>query len=188
MKLIQPFAALIQRGVSLQMNISAAGEQIQLSILPKGKDTKTGVTLPPKALIGTAEEIDQHLEEYLTKYAGTVTRIADVVAGADVDLQAAEKEASAQAKQALDEKRAKNATKPGGAKATPAGGKKERDMGAGLIGGEAEGEDEDLHDDNADTVLKTGGGGGGEPAQSPAASPVGAQAGAEAGGLNAALF
>jgi PRTRC genetic system protein E len=184
MKLIQPFAALIQRGVSLTFNISAAGEQIQLNILPSGKDTKTGVALPPKALIGSAEELDQHLEEYLSKYAGAVTRIADVLATADVDLQAAEKEATDQARQALEEKRNKGTSKPG-TKPTSSSAPKKRDLGAGLMDGDDEQEEEE-HGDTAGTTLQTGGTETSLPA-SPAAS-ASASAPADAAGLSSALF
>lgn len=182
MKLIQPFAALINNGVTLTFKLAAAGEKIQLDILPSGKDSKTGVALPPKALVGTAEDLDANLEAYLEKYAASLSTIADVVAKADVDLEAAEKAASDTARKAVEEKR--NKTKPG--KSTPAlSGPKKKDATTGLIdtddddAGETGGGEEDEQD--ATTLDTTGS------AAAPAAAPAAAGA-ADQNALPAGLF
>lgn len=177
MNLIQPFEALIKNGVSLTFKISAAGEQIQLNILPTGKDSKTGVALPPKALFGTAAELDQHLEEFASKYAASVTRIADVVATADADLEKQEKEASETARKAVEDKRANKApAKPGVKSTSSTTPSKKRDMGAGLIDDEGGGgDDEDEDEDSTNTTLDTTGAGAGEtpaPAAAPASPPA----------------
>lgn len=178
MNLIQPFEALIKNGVSLTFKIAAAGEQIQLNILPTGKDSKTGVALPPKALFGTAAELDQHLEEFATKYAASVTRIADVVATADADLEKQEKEASELARKAVDDKRNKAPAKPGAKSTSSTTPAKKRDMGAGLIGDDSGGgeDEEHEHDEGApNTTLNTTSDGAGE-AVAPAAAPASAPA------------
>lgn len=187
MNLIQPFEALIKNGVSLTFKIAAAGEQIQLNILPSGKDTKTGVALPPKALIGTAAELDQHLEEFVQKYAASVQRIADVVATADADLDKNEKEASEVARKAVEDKKNSKpaAAKPGTKSASTTALAKKRDMGAGLIEEEGGGGDDDDDDDLPNTTPNTTGGRAGESA-APAAPAAAAPAQPEA--LSAGLF
>lgn len=160
MKLIQPFEALIKNGVSVTFKMTAAGDgdQIQLDILPAGKDSKTGVALPPRALLGTAAELDANLEDFLQKYAGAVTRIADVVANADQELQQVEAEAATAARKALEQKRAAKAPNKGASAGKPAAPK--RNMSAGLIDndGDAGGNDgDDDESDEADTTLKTSG-------------------------------
>lgn len=116
MQLITPFLALLQGGVVLTLRLSAtAGGNIQLAILPHGKDSATGVALPPRALVGTAQELDDNLEAYLQKYAASVARVADIVAGADAELQAIEQAASAQARKAVaDRGRSKASARAGG--------------------------------------------------------------------------
>lgn len=197
MKLIQPFEALIRNGVTLTFRLAAAGDQIQLDILPSGKDTKTGVALPPRALLGSAADLDEHLEAFVEKYAGSVTRIADVVANADQDLKQAEDAAAAQARKAVEEKRSntKAPSKPGSKVAT--GTPKRRDFMAGMTGAG----DEDVDDDDGagagdetGTTLNTGGGGDAAPGTStpPAdAGTAGAAQGGQEGASNAlspALF
>lgn len=197
MKLIQPFEALIQNGVSLTFKFAAAGDgQIQLDILPAGKDTKTGVALPPKALFGTAAELDANLEEFVEKYANSVQRIAEVVANADQELQQAEAAAATQARQAVDTKRAnKTTTKPGAGKSAASTPKK-RDLGAGMIGEEGGSDEDHDHDDDdqtgdqAATTLKTGGGeetGSGE-SGAPASSVQAETSQPSAGALSPNLF
>ncbi|MBC5767591.1 PRTRC system protein E [Ramlibacter albus] len=147
MKLIQPFAALIQNGVELTFRLKAAGDtNIQMDILPTGKDSKTGVALPPKALIGTAAELDASLEEYLGKYAASVTTIADVVAKADEELQAVEKASSDAARKAVEDKR--KTGKSGSAKTSSTTKTKSTD--SGLID-DVGGDD----DDDEGTTLNT---------------------------------
>jgi PRTRC genetic system protein E len=105
MQLITPFVPLLRGGVVLTLRIcAAAGQNIQLDLLPQGKDSSTGVALPARALVGTAQELDEHLEAYLQKYASWVTRVADIVAGADAEMQAIEDAASAQARKAVAER------------------------------------------------------------------------------------
>jgi PRTRC genetic system protein E len=158
MKLISPFKSLIKGGVILNLKISAAGgENIQLDIFPQGKDSATGVALPPKALVGTADEIDAHLEDYLQKYAASVARIADVVANADAELKTIEDAAAAQAKKAVEDKsKAKiPASKPGTKAASAAARNKE--MKAGLLSEDHDDDDDGNDDVEASTTLLTTG-------------------------------
>ncbi len=184
MKLIQPFEALIHAGVTLTLRFSAAGAtNIQLDILPQGKDTKTGVSLPPKAIVGTAQELDENLEAFIAKYAPTVQRVAEVVAGADADLQKIEADASAQAKKTVEEKaKSRAAAKPGAGKSSTPAPKK--DLSKGLLGESEEGSNDDNDDDPPDgtatTLVTTGQGAAPATAAKPAAAP--------AAGLDASLF
>lgn len=196
MKLIQPFEALIQNGVSLTLKFTAAGDgQIQLDILPAGKDTKTGVALPPKALFGTAAELDANLEGFVEKYANSVQRIAEVVANADQELQQVEAAAATQARQAIDTKRAnKSTTKPGAGTKSATSTPKKRDLGAGMIGdddhdggGEVDHDDDGPAGDQAETTLNTGGGETGATDSGAQASSAVA-AGQQTGALSPSLF
>jgi PRTRC genetic system protein E len=184
MKLISPFKSLIQGGVILTFKISAAGgDRVQLDILPQGKDSATGVSLPPKALVGTPEEIDAGLEEYLPKYAGTVARVADVVANAESELKTLEEAAAAQAKKAVEDKsKAKTNTPKAGSK--PASSAPRKDMSAGLL------DDDDGGDDDNDggMTLMTTGGAGQAQAPTPASGPADAPAPAAPEGVSPDLF
>lgn len=162
MKLIEHFEGLLKGGVVLKINICAAGDRFQMDIIPVGKDSKTGVSLPPKALVGTAAELDAGLDDFLPKYAASVTRIADVVANADVELEAVEKTASDQARQAVADK-AKTKVKSMPAK-THSSATPKRDPAKGMLdGGDDGAQGEDLDDDAAETQLNTTGGDGSVP-------------------------
>ena len=174
MKLISPFKSLIQGGVILTFKISAAGgDRVQLDILPQGKDSATGVSLPPKAFVGTPEEIDAGLEEYLPKYAGTVARVADVVANADADLRSLEEAAAAQAKKAVEDKSKAKTTSPSKPGSKPASSAPRKDLSAGML-------DESGDDDDDSTTLITTGGAGEAPAPASAPAPAAAEAPAAA--------
>ena len=185
MKLISPFKSLIQGGVILTFKISAAGcENVQLDILPQGKDSATGVALPPKALVGTPEEIDAGLEEYLQKYAASVARVADVVAKADAELKTIEEAAAAQAKKAIEDKSKAKTNTPSKPGSKPASSAPRKDMSAGLL--EEGGNDDD--DDGGTTLITTGGAGEAPaPASAPGAAPAAAPA-APVEGVSSDLF
>lgn len=151
MKLISPFKSLIQGGVILTFKISAAGgENVQIDILPQGKDSATGVSLPPKALVGAAEEIDANLEEYLQKYAASVARVADVVANADAELKSIEAAAAAQAKKAVEEKSKSKSSMPPSAGSRSGSSPPPKNMKAGML-------DDDVDTDDEPTTLMTTG-------------------------------
>jgi PRTRC genetic system protein E len=184
MQLISPFASLIKGGVILNLKISAAGgENIQLDILPQGKDSATGVALPPKALVGTAQELDTHVEGYMQKYAASLVRVADVVASADAELKTIEDTASAQARKALEEKSKSEGTTPRPGTKPVAGGAR-KDMSAGLVD-ESEGEHDGDRDEDGtpEALIETGGAGDG-----PAAAQTHTPAPAAGDGMSQALF
>jgi PRTRC genetic system protein E len=173
MKLITPFKSLIQGGMVLSFRISAAGtgENVQLDILPQGKDSATGVALPAKAIIGTSEGIDAGLEEYLQKYATSVTHVAETIANAEAELKGLEQAAAAQARKAVEEKRKSKTHTPAKSTGKTVPGAAPKDMTAGLL------------DDDDD---EGGGSGDDTPAPtpvSPASSPA-----ASVGGMSADLF
>jgi len=137
MNLIQSFAALLAQGVTVNLKLTASGpDKIQLDFVPVAKENKAGIALPVKALIGTAQELDEHLPAFLAKYVATVTSVASIATSADAELAAAEREASELAKKALE---AKRGSKPSKTASTPAAVKR-RDTGAGLIDDEDEDE------------------------------------------------
>ncbi|HEX2543285.1 MAG TPA: PRTRC system protein E [Ramlibacter sp.] len=116
MQLITPFLPLLKGGVILTLRLSAAaGDSIQLDFLPHGKDSATGVSLPPRALVGTAAELEAHLDDFLPRYAASVVRVAGFVADAEAQLKALEDAAAAQARQTVAARRKpKTAGKPAG--------------------------------------------------------------------------
>jgi PRTRC genetic system protein E len=155
MNFIQPFETAIRNGVTLVFKVSAAGEQIQLDILPSGKDSKAGIALPPKALLGTAQELDEHLEAFMAKYAVAISRISEVIARADGDLHQLETTATEQARLALEEKRSRTAGKSA---RTQSAAPHKADRTAGLLTS-----DEDPTDDGSE--LSRGAGQGGSEAE-----------------------
>ena len=155
MKLIQHFEALIKGGVVLNFKIAAAGENVQLDIIPVGKDNKTGISLPPRALVGTASEIDEALDEYLPKYAGSVSRIADVVANADTEIAAAEAAAASQAKRAVEDKSKNKVKAVAGKPSTDT--KRGPEKGMLTVDDDDEGSDDDNDNDKGTTLDTTGG-------------------------------
>lgn len=181
MNLIQQFEALIRGGIVLNLKIAATGENIQLDFIPAGKDTKTGVSLPARAMIGTAAELDEALAGFVPKYVGSLTRISNVVADAEAELAEAEAAAAAQAKQAVQDKAKNKGTKP---LAKSTSGPAKRDPGKGLLGDDGDDAGDEGGDGTAEpegegeTTLKTTG-----TASAPA--PVGGQGG---NALDASLF
>lgn len=193
MKLIQPFAPLIEGGMTLTLKLSRAGDgTVQLDILPVGKDTKTGVGLPPRALVGTAKDLDDNLEAFIEKYAPSVERVTEVLGNADVALKAIEDEAEQQSKAAIEAKKSKSTPAKSGSKpATPA---PKRDMTAGLINEDDDGSDEHENDNaGSNTTLGTAsdstvdGGAAGPVGASEQPVPAGGQ-GADLPGLSSSLF
>lgn len=178
MKLIQSLSPLLAQGVQIKMMLQANGEQIQLDILPAGKENKAGISLPPKSVIGTAAELDENLEAFMEKYGQGVTRISSIIAASDADLERAEKDAQERAKAALEEKRvktpAKPVTKPGAG--TKPGVKPARDLDAGLSGGEEEEQEDEQGNRNEGSPA------GDSPAGSPPAESGESQSSGPAGG------
>lgn len=129
MKLIQSLSPLLAQGVQIKMMLQANGDQIQLDILPAGKENKAGIGLPPKSVTGTAAELDENLEAFMEKYGQHVTKISSIIAASDAALEKAEKDAQDRARAVLEEKRAKTPAKPGAG--TKPGVKPARDLDAG---------------------------------------------------------
>lgn len=184
MKLIQSLSPLLAQGVQIKMMLQANGEQIQLDILPAGKENKAGISLPPKSVTGTAAELDENLEAFMEKYGQSVTRISSIIAASDADLDQAEKDAQERAKTALNEKRAnttaKSASKPGAA--GKPGTKPARDLDAGLSGTEEDDENDGQPSDRTD------GAPAGETGSAGASESSGIAAGSQPSALTSDLF
>jgi PRTRC genetic system protein E len=190
MKLIQSLAPVLAQGVQVMLKLSANGEQVQLDILPTGKENKAGIVIPPKTILGTAQEIDEGLEDFMAKYCQSAGRIVSIANSADADLQAAEKEAADKAKQALDEKRKTKTSTP----SKPAASTLKKDRTAGLAADDDENGDDNDDESGGDgpgsgTTLDTSG--TAKPAEVPLASTAAPAASAPAqqlAALGAELF
>lgn len=181
MKLIQSLSPLLAQGVQIKMMLQANGDQIQLDILPAGKENKAGISLPPKSVTGTAAELDENLEAFLEKYGQSVVKISSIIAASDADLEQAEKDAQEKAKAALAEKQKtapKPATKPG--PSSKAGGKPARDLDAGLSGTD--------DDDGDDTPAGEASSSGGAPAATGESQSSSTAAGTQPNALMPDLF
>lgn len=176
MKLITSIALLLAQGATLQIKFSQPSEgKVQLDILPAGKENKAGILIPPKSIIGTAEELDAELEKFMEAYCSSASRIASTASNVEAEMKKLEDEASAAAKKALEDKRANK--KPGSGTTTkpsiPAGKKApslglpddddEQDEGTATEGGD---------EDSGHTALDTSS----APAQSPTPAPAAAPA------------
>jgi len=183
MKLIQSLSALLIQGVQIKMMLQANGDQIQLDILPAGKENKAGISLPPKSVTGTAAELDENLEAFMEKYCQSVAKISSIIAASDADLEQAEREAQERAKSALAEKQAKTAAKPTSkpGAGTKMGAKPARDLDAGLSGAD-EDEDED-EGQNGTGNEGTPGGAAGAPAATGESQSSGTAAGNQSNAL-----
>ena len=182
MNLFQQFSPLVAAGVSIQMKLSANGQNMQLDLIPVAKENRAGITLTPKALVATAAELDAQLPAFLESYLATQLTISGLIEQSQAELKAAEDAAKAladQAKAAAATKTAgKAATKPGVIPSAPA--KKPRDMSAGLMTG-----DDDEPGEGEATDPESG-------STQEAGQPVGAGgngvATATSGSLDASLF
>lgn len=146
MKLIRSIAKLLAHGVAVNMRVSGTPDKVQIDLLGSApKENKANIHLPALTFMGTPEEVDDQLEEYLEKYCDSAVRITQTAADADEQLRKAEEEAKAAAKAALDAKKAKAPSKPTGLKkpATPS---------AGLAGDD---DDNDEGDEDGEGEAKT---------------------------------
>jgi len=143
MNLIQQFAALIQSGVTVHIKLSRFGNEVQMDILPIAAGNATGISLPPKALLGTAQELDEALPGFLQTYLHSSSNIQQQIEQATSELKAAEEAAKEQAQAVVKAKQA-DKSKVTTSKTLTSSPKKTRDMSAGLMG-----EDDKNDDDQA---------------------------------------
>lgn len=187
MKFIEQFAPLIAAGVAVQLKLSAHGEnEIQLDIIPVAKTNKAGILLTPKALIGTAQELDDNLPAFLATYITTQSSINTLIEESERELataQAAAKAATEAAKSTSNKSASTPARKvaPSGKPGAPA---KVRDMSAGML--DEDDTDEGTGSDGEGSASSDASGGG--VAEELAEAGATGNATASTGGLDASLF
>ena len=170
MNFIKQISPLLAQGVQLTLLLKQDGDKVNLAFLPSGKENKAGIVVPTQALLGTAEELDTNLEEWLAKYVGTCLRITSIAGNTDAALKAAEEQAQAEATKALEARKANKTTTNRPSPSKPA--RKPVSLGTeGSTGSEDEERDDGGGDTGSDasTTLDTAT----PPAESPAPAPAG---------------
>lgn len=142
MNFFQQLQQLVSGGVKFHFKLSAAGDgQMQFDIIPVASENKAGISLPPQALTGTGQELDEHLGGFLRTYIASVTTINQVITDAEQQLKAAEDEAR---KKAAEASKAKTSTKSPASKTAPTSAKPSRNPADDLTNDDDGGkEDED---------------------------------------------
>lgn len=169
MNLFQKFAPTVMSGVVFHLTMRQAGDLMQVELIPECDAGKTGIVIPPRALLATPEELDEKMPAFLDLYLQSTGSIQQQIE----DTKSVMKEAEA----AAQETTRKAAEPKGGTKALPAprgssSGKpasQKRDMNAGLG---------DLDDETGPDAAGSGhaadpsGSSGGEGEATSAASPT----------------
>jgi PRTRC genetic system protein E len=182
MKFIAHFATLLAAGVSVQLKLAAHGEnEIQLDIIPVAKTNKAGIVLTPKALIGTAQELDDNLPAFLDTYISTQSSINTLIEESERELAAAK--AATDAAKSTSTKTASTQVRKAAPSGKPGAPAKVRDMSAGLMDDDDQGEGTD--GEGAGSAEASG---GGEPEELAEAGSATGDAQATTGGLDPALF
>lgn len=119
MNLFQQLQPLAAAGVKFHFKLTAVGnDALQFDIIPVAKENAVGIALPVQALTGTAQELDEKFEAFLTGYLKTSAKINTMIEEAEAKL----KEAEAEAERTIDAKiKEKAGSKPKTASTKPAG-------------------------------------------------------------------
>jgi PRTRC genetic system protein E len=160
MTLFTKFAPLVKAGVVVHLTLRAVGKDMQLEILPVCDSGKTGITVPPRAFLGTPEELDEKIPGMLDTYVSAATDLNDQIAVTTAVMEKAQESAREVTKKAAEVKPAASArtssTAVAGAK--PA---KARNTNAGFLDEEeAGGPDGDGGDPDGTDLTGTASGGG----------------------------
>lgn len=102
MNFTQTFEPLLKTGVEINVRLQEVDGSIQMVIVPKPKENKANIAMPPKVLRGTAEEIDGHLSHVLKTYTDGLTTINDVIELTEKQMKEAVEAAESQAKAARE--------------------------------------------------------------------------------------
>jgi PRTRC genetic system protein E len=157
MKFFQKFASLTAAGVVFHVTMRAAGENMQLELLPVADPGKTGIALLPRTFVGTAEELDRDIPEFLDGYLINTSNLREQMDAANVAMKKAEDDAKAavakasEAKPAASSKSNSSPTKTL-SKTVPGLENKRASLDDGLIG-DGDGDD----DGKAGVTESTGG-------------------------------
>lgn len=170
MNFFKQFAGLVQAGVVFQLTMRAAGDKMQVDILPQADTGKTGIVMPPKSFVATAAEFDAEMPGFLEGYLAATAAIQDQFAAASTEMAAAVEAAKQAAKKATTAKaESPKASSARSVSTVVPGAQPKRDLTAGML------DDED--DDST----------GGETVSLPKQDPVDTSA-ADAGGMDKSLF
>lgn len=154
MTLFTKLAPLVQAGVVVHLTLRQVGKDMQLEILPVCDAGKTGITVPPRAFLATAEELDEKVPSMLEAYVSAANNINDQIAVTVAVMEKAQEDAREATKKAQQTK----ATTPARSttNATP-GSKpaKVRNTNAGFLD-EAEGDGADEVEDDAEPASTSG--------------------------------
>jgi PRTRC genetic system protein E len=106
MNLFQKFAASAAAGVVFHLTIRSAGNEMRLDILPETNSGKTGILIPPQALIATPEELDANVPGFLDTYLASTKNLNDQITAANAVMAQAEADAKVAVQKAATPKTA----------------------------------------------------------------------------------
>ena len=135
MPFFKKIEGLIKSGVTLQIHISQVGEQMRLDIIPACDSGATGVSIPPCSLLGTPEDLDGNIGDFLVRFSSQAVDLQGQIAAAMAAMEDAKNEAAIATKNA----HAKAISSRSGKGVTA--GAKSKDRNAGFA-------DTDLEDDS----------------------------------------
>lgn len=127
MNFFSQLSPLAIAGIKWRMTVSQTGDQMQVDIIPEVAAGKSGISIPPQALIGTPSELDEAFTGFLTNYVSAGTNLNDQIAVANAVMgqalvQAQETVAQAAGKVKKPTTGSPAVAKPGVAKDKTAGG------------------------------------------------------------------
>lgn len=142
MSLIEKLAPLVAAGVVVHLTLRKAGDKVQLEILPEADTRKTGIAIPPRAFLGTAQELDAGLEDFLPNYVRSATGLNDQIAETAQVMAQAEEDAK-QARANAAKPRTVAPAKAGSSTASaPSKTVKKANPGAGFLDTDDDADDE----------------------------------------------
>lgn len=108
--LFHNIAALIAKGVTLQLTVSQAdGDKLEVGLIPMTETGKSGMNLIAKSFVGTATELDAEFATVIAGYAAANLSLMGQLQAVQTMADAAAKEASEAAAQAAATKAAAKA-------------------------------------------------------------------------------
>ncbi|MDH4483112.1 MAG: PRTRC system protein E [Rhodoferax sp.] len=93
---------LMKSGVTLQIHISQVGEEMRLDIIPACDSGATGVSIPPCSLLGTPEDLDGNIADFLGRFSHNAVDLKGQMAAAMAALEEAKNDAASATKMAQE--------------------------------------------------------------------------------------
>jgi PRTRC genetic system protein E len=110
--MIATILPLLKSGAQLQINLQLFGDEVQLDLVPRAGENKSGISIPARSFVGKAEELDTQLIELLQAYIKPATSIQEQIQQATQEMA----NAAAKAEENRKAKSASASSKPGAAK------------------------------------------------------------------------